>query len=94
MSILQSLEEHLAIPLHLNLHQNPPVQLQHQISTVVWGRDMANNKDHHPESTNIHKFLPIQNTENPLASYYQLHRSLGENQPSASRRDQKKMAMD
>jgi hypothetical protein len=55
-SILQSPEEHLVIPPHINSHQNPPVQLQRQISIVVCGRGVANNKDNHQESANIHKF--------------------------------------
>jgi hypothetical protein len=56
---------------------------------------VANNKDYHQESANIHRFLPTRNTEDPLANYHQQNESLGENQPGASRRDKKKMiAMD
>jgi hypothetical protein len=69
-NILQSLQEHLEIPPHISLHQNPPVQLQSQISIAVWGRDVASKKDNHQESANIHEFLPTRNTENPLVSYH------------------------
>ena len=57
---------------------------------------MANNQDHHQKSSDFHQHVPTKNTEDPLAKYHQQLRSLGKNQPSASRRrdQKKKMAMD
>ena len=57
---------------------------------------MANNQDHHQNSSDFHQHVPTKNTEDPLAKYHQQLRSLGKNQPSASRRrdQKKKMVMD
>ena len=57
---------------------------------------MANNQDYHQKSSDFHQHVPTKNTEDPLAKYHQQLRSLGKNQPSASRRrdQKKKMAMD
>ena len=52
-------------------HQNPPVQLQRQISPSVWSRDVENNKDHHQKSSDLHQFMPAKNSKDPLAKYHQ-----------------------
>ncbi|VDP30597.1 unnamed protein product [Schistosoma curassoni] len=64
-----------------NQYQSQNLQYKCQGSSTVRSGNLEDYNNHHQEGTSIYKWLSRQDTQHPLAGYYQQQPSVRENKP-------------
>ncbi|VDP07369.1 unnamed protein product [Schistosoma mattheei] len=68
----------------VNQYQSHNLQYERQDSPTIRSWNFENYNNHHQEGTSIHKWLSTQDTQHPLAGYYQQQPNVGGNKPASS----------
>ncbi|KAH9582536.1 hypothetical protein MS3_00000378 [Schistosoma haematobium] len=91
-SSISTIEEHLRLKTTDNQQQSH----NFQYSSSVWGENLDNCENHHPDDTSVYQQLSTKNTSDPLARHYQQQRTMQENKSDVSggRNEEEAMEVD